>query len=246
MSQNSYIRCWSNAECRSFTHSPPPPDEQALREMHFQRRKWEQQGRHCSALAAQLLKRKNRYRSSGVFFFFYKELSNACCSWHCHRKWRIILCTLWKKQAQENPNRFNSIWVSLSYFKVGFFFFFFHLCARKRESGQSLSYTPPPFFPLRFLPLFVQVEKWLGWQDKLFLFENWLYPSCFSLILSVSHKLQMQMWLCPFPINSSRQRVSSRSLPHQNNQGRGERESNTVAIQPFSHSVKILHQHRDK
>lgn len=43
------------------------PQEQGLREMHFQRHKWEQWGRHCSALAAQLLKRKNRYRSSGVF-----------------------------------------------------------------------------------------------------------------------------------------------------------------------------------
>lgn len=29
----------------------------------------------------------------------------------------------------------------------------------------------------------------------------------------MSHKLQMQMRLCPFPINSSRQRVSSRSRP---------------------------------
>lgn len=29
-----------------------------------------------------------------------------------------------RKQAQENSNRFNSIWVSLSYFKVYFFYLF--------------------------------------------------------------------------------------------------------------------------
>lgn len=35
----------------------------------------------------------------------------------------------------------------------------------------------------------------------------------FPLRVFIFHKLQMQMWLCPFPINSSRHRVSSRSQP---------------------------------
>lgn len=94
---------------------------------------------------------------------------------------------------------------------------------KKRESGQSLSYTLscfPPFFFLLFflpfLPLFVLEKNDLGYR-KNYLFHKIdciLHASLsFSLRLSVSHKLQMQMWLCPFPINSSRQRVSSRSQP---------------------------------
>lgn len=171
-------------------------------------------GRHCSALAAQLLKHKNRYCSpAGFFFFIYMELSNAYCSWHCHRKWRIILCTLWKQQAQENPNRFNSIWVSLSYFKLGFF----SLWGKKRKSGQSLPHYPVHFlffffFPFS-LPLFVLERNDFGYGVNN-LFKKLtvsLMPPSFSAFLS--HKQQMQMWLCLFPINSSRQRVSSRSQP---------------------------------
>lgn len=59
--------------------------------------------------------------------------------------------TVEKKQAQENPNRFNSIWVSLSYFKVGFFTYgqekriwtksLLHFCL------SSSFFSPSSFFP---------------------------------------------------------------------------------------------------
>lgn len=133
----------------SLIHSqPPPPTRRAgLEGDALSTAQMGTTGTSLFCIGGSIIEAQESIPQLWSIFFFYKELSNACCSWHCHRKWRIILCTLWKKQAQENPNRFNSIWVSLSYFKVGFFFFFFHLCARKRESGQSLSYTPPPLFP---------------------------------------------------------------------------------------------------
>lgn len=115
--------------------------------------------------------------------------------------------TVEKKQALENPNRFNSIEVSLSYFKVGF-----SLMGRKRESRHRPFHSC--LLPVFFCPFFL----YLSWKEMtlvtLFISqtERILHASpSFPPGLPVSHKLQMQMW--PFPINSSRQRVSSRTQP---------------------------------
>lgn len=110
VSQNLFLLCWSNGGRHPLWAYRPqlfPTICKPSGRCTFNRINGNYGGRHCFASAAQLLKHKNQYSSSRVFF--YKELSNAYCSWHCHRKWRIILCTRWKKQAQENPNRFNSI-----------------------------------------------------------------------------------------------------------------------------------------
>lgn len=90
---------------------------------------------------------------------------------------------------------------------------FFSLMCRKRESGQSLSYTPILF---SLSSLICPGKTLLRLQDKLIIskIDCILHASLsFSLCLFLSHKLEMQMWLCLFPINSSRQRVSSRSQP---------------------------------
>lgn len=49
--------CWWTSLMPSYR---PFPRDQALRKMHFQRHKLQQWERHCSALAAQLLRQKNQ------------------------------------------------------------------------------------------------------------------------------------------------------------------------------------------
>lgn len=103
-------------------------------------------GRNGNNADVIVLHRRLNYWSTGINIippeYFYKKLSNAYCAWHCHRKWRIILRTPWKKQAQENPNRFNSICVSLSFSRC-FYLFIFCLF----WDGNLL--LPPPLFKRR-------------------------------------------------------------------------------------------------
>lgn len=98
-----------------------------------------------------------------------------------------------EKQAQEKPNRFNLIWLSPPYFKVGFFT---QKGKKRRIWTKSLLHSSrlPSVFP--FSSFIGPGKKLLGLLDELF--TQTIYcirhaSLAFPLSPSVSHKLQMQM-----------------------------------------------------
>lgn len=66
LSQNSSIFCWPNGECHSWTHAGLSSTTRPWGRCAFNGIDCNKE-RYCSALAAQLLQRKNRYCSSWVF-----------------------------------------------------------------------------------------------------------------------------------------------------------------------------------
>lgn len=122
--------------------------------------------------------------------------------------------TVEKKQAQENLNRFNSIWVSLSYFKV---FFFFLLIGRKKMEKVVFTLWPvSSFFTFssRICPAKKGMQPWHRLFPKLtesFMLLLHSPPICLFSLFLISSRCKCD---CVFPINSSCQRVSSRSQPH--------------------------------
>lgn len=105
---------------------------------------------------------------------------------------------------------------------------------------------PPSCF---FLFLVLRRQGWLGLQDILIISKQPPYPSCLlPHSLSFSRSLISSRCKCvPFPINSRRQRVSSRSRPWFLYRTKITKREGRVweATQPFSHSVRRFHQHGD-